>query len=70
MISVVFSKFRSHRVKIEKVVTETFSQQNALVLVTEPTLNKHVLKSLIVEQNVEKGSINPPGGLQKKINSF
>ena len=31
-----FAKFRSHRVKIEKVMTENLSQQNALVLITEP----------------------------------
>ena len=30
-----FAKFRGHRVRIEKVMTETFSQQNALVLITE-----------------------------------
>ena len=29
-------KFRNHRVKIEKVMTENLSQQNALVLITEP----------------------------------
>ena len=31
-----FVKFRSHRVKIEKVMTENLSQLNALVLITEP----------------------------------
>ena len=31
-----FAKFRSHRVKIEQVMTENLSQLNALVLVTEP----------------------------------
>ena len=31
-----FAKFRSYRVKIEKVMTENLSQQNALVLITEP----------------------------------
>ena len=31
-----FAKFRSHRVKIEKDVTENLSQLNALVLITEP----------------------------------
>ena len=31
-----FAKFRSHRVKIEKVMTENLSQQNAFVLITEP----------------------------------
>ena len=29
-------KYRSHRVKIEKVMTENLSQVNALVLITEP----------------------------------
>ena len=29
-------KFRSHRVKNQKVMTENLSQQNALVLITEP----------------------------------
>ena len=28
-----FAKFRGHRVKIEKVMTETLSQLNALVLI-------------------------------------
>ena len=32
----VFVKFRSHRVKIEKVMTENLSQLNAIVLITEP----------------------------------
>ena len=31
-----FAKFRSHRVKNEKVMTENLSQLNALVLITEP----------------------------------
>ena len=31
-----FAKFRSHRVKIEKVMTENLSQLNALVLIMEP----------------------------------
>ena len=31
-----FAKFRSHRVKNQKVMTENLSQQNALVLITEP----------------------------------
>ena len=31
-----FAKFHSHRVKIEKVMTKNLSQQNALVLITEP----------------------------------
>ena len=31
-----FAKFRSHRLKIEKVMTENLSQLNALVLITEP----------------------------------
>ena len=31
-----FVKFRSHRVKIEKVTTENLSQLNALVLITKP----------------------------------
>ena len=30
------AKFRSHRVKIENVMMENLSQQNALVLITEP----------------------------------
>ena len=31
-----FAKFRNHRVKIENVMTENLSQQNALVLIMEP----------------------------------
>ena len=31
-----FTKFRSHRGKNQKVMTENLSQQNALVLITEP----------------------------------
>ena len=31
-----FAKFHSHRIKNQKVMTENLSQQNALVLITEP----------------------------------
>ena len=31
-----FAKFRGHRVKNQKVMTENSSQQNAPVLITEP----------------------------------
>ena len=31
-----FAKFRSHRGKNQKVMTENLSQQNALVFITEP----------------------------------
>ena len=31
-----FAKFRNHRVKIEKVMTENLSRLNAFVLITEP----------------------------------
>ena len=31
-----FAKFRRHRIKNQKVMTENLSQQNALVLITEP----------------------------------
>ena len=32
----LFAKFRSHPVKNQKVMTENLSEQNALVLITEP----------------------------------
>ena len=32
----LFAKFRKHRVKNEKVMTENLSQLNAAVLITEP----------------------------------
>ena len=31
-----FPKFHTHRIKNQKVMTENLSQQNALVLITEP----------------------------------
>ena len=38
----VFAKFRSHRVKNEKVMTKTSSQLNAPVLMTEPPSAKGI----------------------------
>ena len=36
IIMLFFAKFHSHRIKNQKVMTENLSQQNALVLITEP----------------------------------
>ena len=47
-ISCFFATFRSHHVQNQKVMTENLSQQNALVLITEPP----DLKSQIGEKTV------------------
>ena len=42
---VFFSKFRSHRVKNEKVLTKTLSQLNAPVIIDGATLTREISSS-------------------------